>query len=582
MNRHRSYAPLDDSPTPDGDGQFVGVNARLNPERVEAGYVAEAVNMRFETGAVATRKGVRIMAWGADGDVSANPSIVTPYGRVITAAPFSDPVSGIEWLIIVADSGVYRARPGTMGARVAVQSGLDTSAAVQLVQTFNGMVMLRGRALAPIVMASVDDGFRAMPDADTLKVAVPPSLNGIYFQNRLFVVDGRTSSQYVDSVWVSDFGGAASVLQGDAVFNAFRINQGSADRLTALAKFNDTTLVACKERSVYVVSQIYGTNEELAVNARLDEVTREYGSRSPRSFVQVGSDLWFMGHRRGVCSLRLTEQGAVRGVDVAVSRDIQGIIDRINWEQADGIVAASHDNRVYFAVPIDGASANNAVLVYSTVNQAWAGYDEGPAIRVQSWLKFSYGGTVRLGFVTDNGFIALYEDGFYDHTGDEDGVIAYNAIASRVKTRAYGGGVAGRKQFVGIETKVATWNPAYTIRIHPDGVGEGELVETVALSNTRYERPYGKANWDPANPSGDWDTPWRQDYSLLVGGVQVTDAAGAGTVAFDRHQESVRSTWIRANASSVAIEIATTRGRIELQGVALQMQRAGTREGYDL
>lgn len=582
MNRHRSYAPLDDQPTADGDGQFVGVNARLHPERVEAGYVSEAVNMRFETGACATRKGIRIMAWGADGDASSNPSIVTPYGQVITAAPFSDPITGIEWLIIVADTGVYRARPGTMGARIAVEAGLDTDAAVQLVQTFNGMVMLRGRSLPPIVMASVDEGFRTMPDAAALKVSVPPSLNGIYFQNRLFVIDGRTSSQYVDSVWVSDFGGAASVLQGDAVFNAFRINQGSADRLTALAKFNDTTLVACKERSVYVVSQVYGTNEELAVNARLDEVTREYGSRSPRSFVQVGSDLWFMGHRRGVCSIRLTEQGAIRGVDVSVSRDIQGIIDRINWEHAEGIVAASHDNRVYFAVPIDGSSVNNAVLVYSTVNQAWAGYDAGPAIRVQSWLKFSYAGSVRLGFVTASGFIALYEDGFYDHVGDPTGVISYTEIASRVRTRAYGGAVAGRKQFVGIETKVATWNPAYTIRIHPDGVGEGELVETVALSNARYERPYGKAAWNSANTAGDWDTPWRQDYALTVGGVQVTDAGGNGTVAFDRHQESVRSTWIRANASSVAVEIATTRGRLELQGVALQMQRAGTRDGYDL
>lgn len=582
MNKHRSYAPLDDPPVADGDGQFVGVNARLNPERIEPGYVSEAVNMRFETGACATRRGVRIMAWGANGEASTNPSIVTPYGQVITAAPFSDPVSGIEWLIIVADSGVYRARPGTMGSRIAVEAGLDTAAAVQLVQTFNGMVMLRGRVLPPIVMASVDDGFRSMPDAAPLKVAVPPALNGIYFQNRLFVVDGRTSSQYVDSVWVSDFGGAASVLQGDAVFNAFRINQGSADRLTALAKFNETTLVACKERSVYVVSQVYGTNEELAVNARLDEITREYGSRSPRSFVQVGSDLWFMGHRRGVCSLRLTEQGAVRGVDVAVSRDIQGVIERINWEHADGIVAASHANRVYFAVPIDGATANNAVLVYSTVNQAWAGYDEGPAIRVQSWVKFSYGGTVRLGFVTEDGFVALYEDGFYDHTGDSSGVITAHPVAARVRTRAYGGSVGGPKTFVGLNTKVATWHPAYTIKVHPDGVGEGELVETVALSNTRYQRPYGKPDWDPANAAGDWDTPWRQDYSIEVGDVQVTDASGSGTVAFDRHQESIRSTYLRSNASALAVEIATSQGRIELQGIVVNMRRAGIRDGYDV
>lgn len=575
MNRHRAYFPLDDAPLPEGDGAWSGVNARLDPSQLPAGKASHAVNMRFETGRPATRNGVRILPWGAQGYQAQDPALVLPYGSVLLSESYQDPIAGVEWLIIVTANGVYKTQPGGTGSAMVLPAGESVSSATDLIQTFNGLVMLRGPDVAPLYMRDVDEGWLVLPTADAKKVQIPNSNVGIYFQNRLCVIDSRTDSQHVDSIWVSDLGGASSVLQGDDLYQSFRINQGSADRLVGIAKFDATTLVCAKTRSIYVVKNIFGTNADIQANALLDEVTQEYGCSSPRTFVQVGADLWFLGFRRGVCSLRLTETNSLQGVDIPVSRDIQPIIDRINWDHVQNAVAESHDNRVFFAVPIDGAAYNNAVLVYSTLTQEWAGYDSSQAIKVRDWVKFTYAGAVRLGFISTDGFVCLYEDGYYDQIGDSEGNITNLPIASVLRTRGYLGAVAGTKKFFRGEVRIATWDAAYTVTALPNGYNEGRQVKDRDLDNTRYIRPYGKADWDPINEAGDWDTKWREDYALEVDGVQVTDAeSGAGTVAFDVLQE-VEDVWQipKFQAQATQLEIASTRGRIEIGGIKLESVR---------
>lgn len=68
MNRHRAYWPLDDAPLKDGDGGFVGVDERLDPDILPPGMVASATNCRFRNGRVEPRAGVTILPWmKADG-----------------------------------------------------------------------------------------------------------------------------------------------------------------------------------------------------------------------------------------------------------------------------------------------------------------------------------------------------------------------------------------------------------------------------------------------------------------------------------------------------------------------------------
>lgn len=581
MNRHRTYGEKDETPTPEGDGAFLGVNARLHPNQLSPGEVASAINARFDEGRISTRKGVRIMAWGAQTYADVEPGTITPYGSVILAESFSDPF-GYEWLIIVTETGVYRTRQGATGLPISLPPGEGVTGATDLIQTYNGMVMLRGADADPLYMTDVDSGWRILPAADSGLEALPKSTQGIYFQNRLFTVDARTDAEHRDSVWVSDFGATSSVLQGELAYQSFKINQGSADRLVALAKFNDTTLIAAKERSIYVVSNIYGDNSSLATNARLDEVTRQYGCRAARSFVQVGADLWFLAHRRGICSIRQTETNALQGVDIPVSRDIQPLIDRINWEHAGNSVAAVHENRVFFAVPLDNSTYNNAILVYSTLTQKWAGYDTSTAIKVKDFVQFTYGGVVRQGWVSTDGFVCLYEDGYTDEVGDESGTITAQPIATTVRTRGYGGGSSGWKRFTRTVSQVLTWNTSLTITSVMDGRGETASVTSKTVDNTRYLRPHGKAAWSADNDDDDWDTAFRDDYAVEVNDMKVTATDGTGTVAFDILQEKKIENYVNQKGQYMQLEYATTRGRMEIAGVVVDLQRARATQGVEV
>jgi len=578
MNKYRAYWPLDDAPQPFGDGSFTGVNALLDPAILQPGEVASAVNCRFDEGRAATRKGIRIMSWGAPGYQAVNPSLVLPYPSPILAESYADPY-GQEWLVIVTAGAVYKAQTGSRGSVMPMPVGTHLEEAVDLIQTYNGMVMLRGADHDPIYMKDVDEGWLALPSPDAGKEAIPPSLQGLYFQNRLFTVDARTGSQYVDTIWVSDAGGVGSTLQGDSVYQSYKINAGSSDRLRGIAKFNETTLICGKERSIYALSNIVGTNQDIAENAVLSEVTRQYGCIAPRSFVQVGKDLWFLGHKRGVCSIVQTETNALQGVDVPVSRPIQPLIDRINWEHASNARAAAHDNRVYFAVPLDDSTTNNAILVYSTLTQKWAGYDYSSSTRVLDFVKFTYAGAVRQGFVSEDGFICLYEDGYYDQAGDNTGVVTNNPIVTTVTTRGYAGEASGHKRCFRASARLASWNGQYTVRALPNGYNEGKTVKSVTKSNTRYMRPYGAAAWDATNDNDDWDTPWREDYSSVMGGVQVTDSDGDGTMAFDVLQETEEIWPIPGvSAGHVQLEFASSRGRLEVIGAKLDSRRGRTAE----
>jgi hypothetical protein len=68
MNRQRAYWPLDDAPLRDGDGGFVGVDERMDPELLGPGMVSSATNCRFRNGLVEARRGITLLPWmKADG-----------------------------------------------------------------------------------------------------------------------------------------------------------------------------------------------------------------------------------------------------------------------------------------------------------------------------------------------------------------------------------------------------------------------------------------------------------------------------------------------------------------------------------
>lgn len=358
MARYRVTYPKDQASVPDGDAGFVGVNMRVDPGSLPAGIAAEAVNCRFDRGVMEPRLGIMKLGWSNQQNAQ---DAIIPYAKVWGTGVFSDP-NETEWIIVAADDKVYATREDNTSREIPLPAGVTIDSDVFFVQALNELIMMRGSDKAPLKMTDVAVGFETVTQSDNTITgvssenpqdgtqAIPNSDQATYLANRLFVPHSR------DLVSVSDY---LNFTRYHPVRSQFRVNQGSHDKLVALFKFNETTLIAAKEQSIYLIYNVRGNLS----GAVLDELTREYGCKAAKSFAQVGSDVWFLADRRGVTSITQTDQNQLQAVDLPVSDALQPIIDRINWDFAENAVAAWHNNRYYLAVPLDNARVEKGDLL---------------------------------------------------------------------------------------------------------------------------------------------------------------------------------------------------------------------------
>lgn len=141
--------------------------------------------------------------------------------------------------------------------------------------------------------------------------------------------------------------------------NEFRINQGSADEIVDLAKFNENTAVIWKDSSWAVLSNIALDLSQLTLDFR----SMEYGLAARAAWALAGSQLYFVATKRGVVSVMQTENGKLIGVDLPLSAPIQKLIDRIDWTLSAGIRLANWDSKLYVAVPLDNGTHYGPDLV---------------------------------------------------------------------------------------------------------------------------------------------------------------------------------------------------------------------------
>lgn len=186
---------------------------------------------------------------------------------------------------------------------------------------------------------------------DYLFVTTAPQCIEIY-NNQLFF--GITSTLY----W-SEIGEPEGVLPES---NAeIRTNDG--DRLSALKAYYSQLLVF-KTRSFHSFS---GDSPQ---NFTLRELSDQYGAISPRA-VAVYEDKCMFLDRKGIVEFN----GANIGI---VSNKVESIFSRMNLAAAATFAQMIHVNRrneVWTAIPIDGATLNNCVVVYDYIAQAWTTYE---------------------------------------------------------------------------------------------------------------------------------------------------------------------------------------------------------------
>lgn len=439
-----------------------------------------------------------------------------------------------------------------------------------------------------------------------LSTIMPNSTHGIFVANRL-----AAPTQY-DSTATSygnkrDFIAVSDTLDlAHTYFNQiFRVNYGSDDEVVDLLQYDENRVLVFKTKSVHMVTSfiVEGTNSTFGSSVSIQPVITNYGVSGRGACAVIGSDVYFYASRRGVVSIAQTEQSKARGVDIPLSEAIQPLIDRIDSRHEEKIRMAYWDNKLWVACPIDdGASGNNALLVYDFLNQAWASYDKGDAIKPKEFFTATYNNAQRLFFVGTDGFINLLEENWAgDDQADltQDDGLKTDDFESYLLTRGYHSNDTDHRDFREASVGLSTWNPKYTVKAKTDGANEEQtLVSERTKSRTAYYRPFNASAWERNNFNDDFATSYRQDYSvgfdetrgvLLteggdtlamegVGGVLSEDGLGgfnlgSNGVDFTKMQETMEPFPLAPRKGRYTqLEISNTQGKIKLNQAVITNQ----------
>ena len=276
----------------------------------------------------------------------------------------------------------------------------------------------------------------------------------------------------------------------DQVYNQYRFNAGTADYIVALLPFADDKLIVFNRNSIHIIiSQADITQSSVQL------LTNEVGCLARKTVIQVANNILFLSDN-GIYGANFQDLYNLRGNGIPLSDSIQATINRINKSYAQNAVAAYFDNRYYIAVPLDGSSTNNTVLVYNFLNQGWESIDTvrnddgsidpnwnitdlfvgGEGADRGLYSVSNNGGIHRLDFRTDSDDIVVTQIG-----GNSE--VKY--IRSACTTRMFTYGTTDRKKFNNFELQVES-EPTLTSNVTI--TAEGENVDSVMDLGTVAQR----------------------------------------------------------------------------------------------
>jgi hypothetical protein len=193
-----------------------------------------------------------------------------------------------------------------------------------------------------------------------------------------------------------------------------------------------------------------------------------------KSVVQANGGIVFLSDN-GVYFLQPSQVGAndaMRLLTIAdpLSAPIDDVIQRINRAYAHRAVATYWNNRYYLAVPLDGSSDNNAVLVYNFILKNWESVDVYPSgFDAFDFLIGKKDNQRRMYIVDSDQGVFLAEQLNCDEYGSSTGepilpfylpatlsalAFTQNNIVGVLKTRRYTFNTLGDKRFSTAETEL--------------------------------------------------------------------------------------------------------------------------------
>lgn len=359
---------LDQEPIPAGSPAFTGVDELTRPSLLGDTMLARCVNGLLD----------------ASGQLNLRP------GTVWLGTPVSAPVQGIGFFdalgfeaLLVVSGGRCWAFTGTERNETPVEitgfsPALKTTAAVQFAQLVDKAYLHDGSRLYQLGYNSGTSTWTvsAVPTF-TSGAALKPFRSLVAHGFRLF--GAGLADAESDAIYCSDLLAGTSWLTSSNV----RIGRGDGDPIVALVPGQQSQLLVVKERSVWTLD----TADAAMGNWTSQAITQLIGCVAGRTVATLGQDTLFLT-RRGVASLgRLAAADSVSEA-VFVSLPIKPTIERINWAAVETAHALEWQGYYLLAVPLDGATAPNAILCWNSATGQWSGYWTGIEATAAATARF--------------------------------------------------------------------------------------------------------------------------------------------------------------------------------------------------
>ena len=426
---------------------------------------------------------------------------------VFASGIYSDPNdAGSQWVMLVGYNrvGFYAFGKQSRTVNITTETVSEQST---VVQCNNQVYIFRGSSSTPLYWTgdwSTNFVVAPTPTPATGFQIVPNSNQATFYQNRLWVIDGK------DEIAASD---VLDFTTYDLLTNNFNLNTGSSDYLVTTYPFGDNALIVFKNKSILVLQNVQGSLADVTVT----EVTRQVGAIGINSVVSVGSDLVYVSDRNvNLVSLTSTNN-ALQHKTQPLSRNIQSIIARVNWQVASKISMAYWDNKLFIALTLDNATVCSSVVVYNFVTEQWFGewsFDSSLGMAIQGWVVATYLGATRLHCITEDGRIYVTNEGQNDISGT-----TVAEISTSLTTRAYrldNNNHIPRRMWMDLSTN----RPNFAVVAYADGASES----STELSSQTYSRSdswlWNDSAYDLTNANDDYNRAYRQDYSTGPNSVQ--------------------------------------------------------------
>lgn len=535
----------------DLDQAFAGVDERTDggviagSSEVENGArVRSATNMRFTGRAIETRCGY---VWSNRYNPTGNQNVIDydyTLGKNIGAGRYAD-ANEQDFVLIAREFGgdsphreVYLCRdnaaPVTLQAGILDYDFVTASRREDMVRfsQIGGDVIMwrRDGTLRPMLW----DGDLAGQFTDIADVAAADETPEYYVPLPAEASFGITAGERLVFPCGSGELGYTDILDGrrwDSALSRLRPGNDGGE-ITGLALWRNSTLLVFKSRSIWAIDNWFGDLSTIT----LQLLTNQAGCVAHDTITEVGGDIIWLG-QGGVYRLEQVLDTTRQLSPIPVSFLIPTTMNRINWSTADLASAALSRGQWVLAVPVDGATVPNSLIVWSSVTQEWQGEDiPGGSYNGTAWSAGEYLG-IRTAMLFGQDTLAIVQKDWtltqgWGHKDTGAGATDAGDIASSVRLRGYH---AQDHEFNSwSQLRITTeelGTEGVTLSAYIDGRRTAIPVQGATTRDRTRWLTWGRAAIDISNADDDFATPDREDYSWYVEGQnQVETATVVGTI----------------------------------------------------